>query len=89
MNFFSVIILLGISVACAYIHKNKGYSPVSGFLWGFFFSIIGLVIVLLEKDKVEHDMQMASQNGLSMTQWLLIFLGIGIILIILFFMFVF
>jgi len=88
MNIVSVIILLGISIACAYIHKNKGYSPVAGFLWGFFFSIIGLIVVLLEKDKSEHDAQMSNRSGLSMAQWLLIFLGIGIVLIILFFMFI-
>ena len=70
MNVISIIILLGIGIVCAYIHKNKGYSPVAGFLWGFLFSIIGLIVVLLEKDKSEHDMQMANKSGLSMTQWL-------------------
>lgn len=79
-----VIIILGIvlGIICAVIHKKKGYSPVAGFLWGFVFSIIGLIIVLLEKDKDENDKQMANNKGLSMAQWLLIFLGIGILLII-------
>lgn len=88
MNPYLVIILIGIGIVCAYIHKNKGYSPVAGFLWGFFFSIIGLIVVLLEKDKSEHDLQMANKGELSMTQWLLIFIGIGIVLIILYFIFI-
>lgn len=79
MNIISIIILLGIGIVCAFIHKNKGYSPVAGFFWGFLFSIIGLIIVLLEKDKSE-----ANQGGLSMIQWLLIFLGVGIALIVIF-----
>ena len=85
MNLITITIMIVLGIICAIIHKNKGYSPVAGFLWGFFFSIIGLIVVLLEKDKEEHDMQMAKSNGLSMTQWLLIFLGIGIVLIIIFF----
>lgn len=84
MNIISIIILLGVSIVCAYIHKNKGYSPIAGFLWGFLFSILGLIIVLLEKDKSELDMQMENKKALSMTQWLLIFLGVGIALIVLF-----
>ena len=74
MNPISIIIWLIISVVCAIIHKDKGYSPVTGFLWGFCFSIIGLIIVLLEKDKEEHDAQMESNQGKSFWQWLLIFL---------------
>lgn len=84
MNVVSIIIWLVISVICAIVHKDKGYSPVSGFLWGFFFSVIGLIVVLLEKDREEHDMEMANKNGLSMGQWLAIFLSIGIIFIIIF-----
>ncbi len=87
MNPITIIIMIVLGIICAIVHKNKGYSPIAGFLWGFFFSIIGLIVVLLEKDKEEHDMQMANSNGLSMTQWLLIFLGIGIVLIIIFFIF--
>ena len=78
-----IIILIAIGVLCAFIHKNKGYSPISGFCWGFFFSIIGLLIVLLERNK---DEQMEADKGkLSMIQWLLIFLGVGILLIVIFF----
>ena len=78
-----VIILVALGILCAFIHKNKGYSPISGFLWGFIFSIIGLIVVLLEKNKEDH---LAEDDGkLSMAQWLLIFLGIGILLIIIFF----
>lgn len=85
MNVVQIIIWLAISIACAFIHKNKGYSPIAGFMWGFFFSVIGLIVVLLEKDKEEHDMEMANKRGLSMGQWIAIFLGIGIVLIIIFF----
>lgn len=78
-----IIILIAMGILCAFIHKNKGYSPISGFCWGFFFSIIGLLIVLLERNK---DEQMEADKGkLSMIQWLLIFLGVGILLIVIFF----
>ena len=78
-----LIILIAMGILCAYIHKNKGYSPVAGFCWGFFFFVIGLIIVLLEKNKEE---QTADDKGkLSMKQWLFIFLGIGIALIVIFF----
>lgn len=84
MNVVTVIIWIVLGIICARIHKNKGYSPVTGFCWGFFFSIIGLIVVLLEKDKTEHDADMANKNGLSMGQWLAIFLGVGIVGIIIF-----
>ena len=32
------------------IHKKKGYSPVTGFLLGFLLGLIGLIVVLVEKD---------------------------------------
>ena len=86
MNVGTLIILIALGVICAFVHKNKGYSPVAGFCWGFFFSIIGLIVVLLEKDKAEHDADMANKKGLSMGQWLGIFLGVGILGIIIFFM---
>ncbi len=86
MNIIPVIIWIVLGIICAIIHKNKGYSPVAGFCWGFFVSIIGLSVVLLEKTKEEHDMEMTNQKGLSMWQWMAIFLGIGIVLIIIFFM---
>lgn len=79
----SLIILIVMGLICAYIHKNKGYSLVSGFLWGFFFHIIGLLIVLFERNKEEQ--KIADKDGLSMNQWLLIFLGIGIASIVIFF----
>lgn len=82
-NIIFLIILIAIGLLCAFVHKNKGYSPIAGFCWGFFFSIIGLLVVLLERNK---DEQMeADKDKLSMKQWLLIFLGIGILLIIIFF----
>lgn len=78
----SLTILLSMGILCAFIHKNKGYSPIAGFCWGFFFFIIGLIIVLLERNKEEQ--MIADKGKLTMTQWLLIFLGIGILLIIIF-----
>lgn len=89
MNIAVIIIELIIAIACAIIHKEKGYSPITGFLLGFFFTIIGLIVVLLEKTKEEHDIEMKDKKGLSMGQWLAIFLGIGIVLIILLFVFIF
>lgn len=80
MNPVLIIVSIALGILCAFLHKNKGYSPIAGFCWGFFFSIIGLAIVLVERNK-EEQME-ADKNGLSMTQWLLIFLGIGIFLII-------
>ena len=71
-------------ILCAFIHKNKGYSPISGFCWGFFFFIIGLLVVLFERNKA--DQMTADKGKLSTGQWLLIFLGIGILLIIIFLM---
>ena len=71
-------------ILCAFIHKNKGYSPISGFCWGFFFFIIGLLVVLFERNKA--DQMTAYKGKLSTGQWLLIFLGIGIFLIIIFLM---
>ena len=71
-------------ILCAFIHKNKGYSPISGFCWGFFFFIIGLLVVLFEQNKA--DQMTAYKGKLSTGQWLLIFLGIGILLIIIFLM---
>lgn len=75
----NLVILIITGLICAFIHKKKGYSPIAGFCWGFFFFIIGLFIVLSERNKEE---QIEADNGsLSMMQWLLIFLGIGILLI--------
>lgn len=44
---------------------------------------IGLIIVLLERNK--ENQVIADKGSLSMTQWLFIFLGVGILLIIIFF----
>lgn len=87
MTIVSFIILFAMGILCAFIHKNKGYSPMAGFCWGFFFFIIGLVVVLFEQNKA--DQMTADKRRLSTGQWLLIFLGIGIILIILFFIIMF
>lgn len=82
MTIVSIILLIAMGILCAFIHKNKGYSPIAGFCWGFFFFVIGLIIVLLERNKA--DQVEADKGRLSMTQWLLIFLGIGILFIIIF-----
>ena len=83
MTIVTIIILVAMGILCAFIHKNKGYSPIAGFCWGFFFSVIGLIIVLTERNKGEQ--MVADKGSLSMSQWLLIFLGVGILLIIIFF----
>ena len=70
-----LIVGLVLGCICAYIHKQKGYSPVAGFLWGFLFSIIGLIVVLLEKEINPN------QKGLSVMQLVLIMVGVGTILI--------
>lgn len=85
MNVVIVIIWIALGIICAVIHKNKGYSPIAGFCWGFFLLIIGLIVVLLEKTKEEHDMEMTEKKGLSMGAWLGIFLVVGIVGIIIFF----
>ncbi len=75
MNTMTIITCVILGIICAFLHKNKGYSLILGFCWGFFFLIIGLIVVLLETDKAERD---ANKKELSMLQWLGIFLGIGI-----------
>lgn len=82
-----IIVGIIMGVACLILHQKKGYSPVAGFLWGFFFSALGLIVILLEKPKAEHDKEMQEKKGLSILQWLLIFVGVGTLLIILFFVF--
>lgn len=75
-----LIILISMGIICASIHKNKGYSSIAGFCWGFFFFVVGLIIVLVERNKEE---QVTADNGyLSMIQWLFIFLGTAILLTI-------
>ena len=54
MTIVSFIILVAMGILCAFIHKNKGYSPISGFCWGFFFFIIGLLVVLFERNKADQ-----------------------------------
>ena len=83
MTIVCIIVLVAMGILCAFIHQNKGYSPIAGFCWGFFFSIIGLLVVLLERTK--EDQLIADKGSLSMVQWLLIFFGIGILLIVIFF----
>ena len=80
MDIFGLLLLVAMGIVCAILHKNKGYSPIAGFCWGFFLFIIGLIIVLLEKDKDEVD----SEGGLSVKQWIAIFVGIGTVGIIIF-----
>ena len=79
---FILIILIGMGIVCSFIHKGKGYSPIAGFFWGFCFNIIGLLIVLFERNKDEQVE--ADKNHLSMGKWLMIFLGVGILGIIIF-----
>lgn len=48
----SIIFTIFIAVLAGNIHKNKGYSFLTGFLWVFFFGLLGLLIVVLTKSKV-------------------------------------
>ena len=67
-------------VITAILHKKKGFSPFTGFLWGFLFSIWGLLVVIFEKDKSEREQ--AKTNGeKSLGFWLAIFIGGGTALI--------
>ena len=76
--YWSVAAVFG--VITAIIHKKKGFSPITGFLWGFLFSILGLLVVLFEKDKSSHEQ--AKANGeKSIGFWLAIFVGVGTALI--------
>ena len=43
--------MLGIATLCAIIHKRKGYNPIVGFIAGLILPIIGLILILLEKEK--------------------------------------
>lgn len=83
MTIVSLIVLIGIGILCAFIHRNKGYSAITGFCWGFFFSILGVIIVLLERNKEEQIVE--DKGNLSMTKWIFIFLGLGALLMVIFF----
>lgn len=76
-----VVIGIGIGIATSVIHKRKGYSPVAGFCWGFFFSVIGLLVVLLEKDKAELDAKYEGKKQLSVFAWIVIFTVITIAIV--------
>ena len=80
MGIVAIIISIICGIVCAFLHKKKGYSPIAGFCWGFFFSFIGLLIVILETSKQEKEN--SGQKGLKVWQWILIFVGIGTILTI-------
>lgn len=83
MNEEILILLIIIGIICAIIHKRNGYSIITGFLWGFVFSIVGLLVVISERTKAE---QMEEDKGqLSMMQWLFMFLGIGILIVLIMF----
>ena len=84
MDWSIVALWIAFGIICSVIHKKKGYSPVAGFCWGFFLAIIGLIVVLLESTKEEHDSNLQDNKGLSIGHWFAIFLGIGLIGIIMF-----
>lgn len=72
MTLFVINFIIGIITL--FIHKNKGYSPIAGFLWGACFSVLGLIVVLLEKDKAEMDAKYAGKKKpLSVGAWIIIF----------------
>ena len=69
-----------IGVVCCILHKKKGYNPIAGFFWGFLFNIFGLLIVIFEKTKAEHDVEM-NKGSKSIGFYLALFVGIGTLII--------
>lgn len=51
MNPLTIIIALILGGICAFINKQKGYSPVVGFLAGLLLGPIGLILVIFSKSK--------------------------------------
>ena len=80
MNYLYILIPIAFGAITSILHKRKGYSPFTGFLWGFLFSWIGLLVVAFEKDKATHDQAQANGEK-SIGFWLAIFLGVGVVLI--------
>lgn len=72
-----LIVLIIMGIITSIIHKRKGYSAITGFLWGAIFFIIGLLIVVTERTKEEQ--QIEDKGQASVIQWVFIFLGIGVL----------
>ena len=68
------IIIVGLCLI--FVYKNNGDSFFIGFFRSFFFFIFGFVATLLDNRKDKKE--------LSVTQWFLIFLGLGISLFIIY-----
>ena len=81
MNSVAIILAIACGIICLFIHKSKGYSPIAGFLWGFIFSIIGLAVVFFERSK--EEVERSGKKNLSVIQYVMLFIGIGILLLIL------
>lgn len=69
-----LIIIVGLSLI--FVYKNNGDSFFIGFLRSFLFFIFGFVATLLDNRKDKKE--------LSITQWFLIFFGLGISLFIIY-----
>lgn len=60
-----LIVLPIVGIICALMARSKGRNPIGWFFIGFFFGLIGLILVLVVsnlKDKEEKDKQMEMQQ---------------------------
>jgi hypothetical protein len=50
-----ILVFIGVPVGavCIAVSGNKVMSRTEAFFWGFLFNIIGLIVVLLSKNKIE------------------------------------
>jgi len=50
-----ILVFIGVPVGavCVAVSGNKVMSRTEAFLWGFLFNIIGLIVVLISKNKTE------------------------------------
>lgn len=51
MNFFAIIIYIGLAIVCGYVHSKKGYSFIVGLICGLLLPLLSLIVILLEKEK--------------------------------------
>ena len=71
-----VLMSIGIGIITAIMNSKKGYSAITGFLWGALGGILGVIVVASKKPKDQVDTESRAQ--LKTGQWVLIFLVVGI-----------